>query len=176
MQTYQVRTYPALTRYLHWTIAILMIYMAGSAVIHFFGIKLEGMMPIHFEIGKIIFVLNILSMIVAACTVSQRPPRYNTVSSLGHLAIKILLFVVPLIMIIRFYGNGGPVDLLGITFIEGTGQKNPAIVSATDGWHVYLGWLLMACVVGHIFMAIKHRVSGSDQDVLPRMATWVKPK
>ena len=88
---------------------------------------------------------------------------------LGHLALYALMVAVPFIGLLRQYGSGRAFDPFGIPLMPGRpDDRIDWMVELGSLLHGELGWVLLACVVGHIAMALWHRRHPTS-NVLPRM-------
>nr|WP_314764933.1 cytochrome b [uncultured Neisseria sp.] len=163
--------YGTVSRLLHWlmvvgfagiliTIALWTIYDGEEWAGALFGI--------HKSIGFVLLVLIVLRLLWAVMNARKRPPADSVAAKLGHLALYALMLAIPVIGMIRQYGNGrGPLKVFGIQVMQGSPEKIEWMANLGNMVHGNLGWLMFALAAGHIVMVAVHRAQG--RDVLPRM-------
>jgi cytochrome b561 len=163
--------YGTVSRFLHWGMALLIVWQFLSAASHFFfeDTAIEAFFwPTHKPLGVLLLLLVILRFLWALINLKNRPPAVNALSKLGHLSIYLLLIAVPVIGLIRQYGTGRVFEPFGIPVFAGfEGDMIKWMLDLGGTWHGELGWVLLALIVGHILMALKHR--NTSNDVMPRM-------
>ena len=92
----------------------------------------------------------------------------SVAAKLGHLTLYALMLAIPVIGMIRQYGNGrGPLKVFGIQVMQGSPEKIEWMANLGNMVHGNLGWLMFALAAGHIVMVAVHRAQG--RDVLSRM-------
>ena len=166
--------YGTVTRVLHWTMALCIVWMVFSALIPDFLSDRSAQAFFrngHKHVGSVLFVLIIVRILWAMANASRRPAALSLPAKLGHWALYALMLVIPSVALLRQYGSGRAFSPLGLPIFPGFDQ------SEKIGWMVDLGgllhgelaWVLLALVAGHVAMALWHRHKGGAQDVLPRM-------
>lgn len=165
--------YGAISRLLHWGMALLFAWQFTSATAHwlFPDTPVEDFFwGTHYPIGVLLLTLVVLRAMWTLANASRRPSSLSVMARLGHFALYGLMIAVPTIALIRQYGSGRSLDVFGINLM--TGFEGEEITWMTDLGgllHGELGWTLLALIVGHIVMAILHRKL-THHDVLTRMA------
>ena len=148
--------YGAISRLLHWGMALLFAWQFTSATAH--------------PVGVLLLTLVVLRAIWALANASRRPPSVSVMAKLGHLVLYGLMMVIPTIALIRQYGSGRSLEVFGFTLMSGfEGEEITWMTDLGGLLHGELGWTLLALIVGHIVMAILHRKL-THHDVLTRMA------
>lgn len=114
--------YGTITRLLHWTMALCMVWMVFSALIPdaltdksaqaFFR---NG----HKQVGSLLFVLIIVRLGWAMANASRRPASLSLAAKLGHWALYALMLAVPSIALLRQYGSGRAFSPLGLPIFPG---------------------------------------------------------
>ena len=165
--------YGTISRSLHWTMALLLLWQLLTALAHFFfddtAIK-DFFWPTHKPLGLLLIILIVLRAGWAITNLNRRPPSVSVPAKLGHIALYLLLFAVPALALLRQYGSARPFEPFGITLMSGfEGGKIEWMVQPGNILHGWLGWCLFALIFGHIIMAFWHRKSAQDEDVIPRM-------
>ena len=79
------------------------------------------------------------------------------------------MIAVPGMALLRQYGSGDAFAPFGIPVMPARGEKIGWMAVPADLFHYWLGFTLMAVVLGHVAMALLHRLLWKD-DVLSRMA------
>ena len=163
--------YDRVTAWLHWAIGILL--LAEIA----FGLVLDDIAPrgtparagvinLHKSFG---IVLGIAIMVRIAWRLGHRPPPWPATMSaarrraahLGHVALYACMVVAPLAGYLGSNFSKHGVRFFG-TAVPPWGPDSPAVYSFLVGVHDVSSYLLLALVVGHIAMALKHALIERD--------------
>ena len=164
--------YGTVSRWFHWGMALCFVVVFAAALAHYFLPKsdIEGLLwPLHRQVGALLMLLVVLRAAWALLNAGQRPPHVSRAAHLGHLALYALMVAVPFIGLLRQYGSGRAFDPFGIPLMPGRPDDRIDWMVELGGLlHGELGWVLLACVVGHIAMALWHRRHPAS-NVLPRM-------
>ncbi|WP_275545827.1 MULTISPECIES: cytochrome b [unclassified Pseudomonas] len=163
--------YGAVTRLLHWGMAVLLGWQFVTVLAHALleDSALEAFAwGTHKATGLVLMVLVVIRLIWALCSRNRRPAAVSTLASLGHLALYGLLFVIPFIALLRQYGSGREFVAFGMSVMPGFDGKVEWMIAPASLLHGNLGWLLLFMVIGHAAMAFIHRRQGGE-DVLARM-------
>lgn len=164
--------YGGVTRFLHWGIALLLLWQFTSVSAHFFWADSafeQWIWPTHKPLGFVLCSLAIVRLLWAIMNASRRPPSISFFAKLGHLALYLLVIVVPGLALLRQYGSGRTFEPFGIPLMTGHSDKITWMTDLGSALHSTLGWVLLALIIGHILMAIAHKHLGSSDDVMPRM-------
>ncbi len=164
--------YGTVSRTLHWGMALLLLWQiltVGVRVLMKDSAIDDFMWSTHRPFGALLLLLASIRIIWALINRSHRPPPVNVFAKWGHVTLYVLLFVVPALGLARHYGAGRSFEPFGIPLFSGFDGRIDWLVEPGNLLHSSLGWTLITLIVGHIFMAIWHRVRTGDQDVLPRM-------
>ncbi len=161
--------YGAVTRVLHWAMALLLAWQfAGMAI------KLTvGKAPItafwvgtHKGIGVILLVLIVLRAFWGLYNMKTRPAHgggfWGLAARVGHLALYVLMLIVPALALLRQYGSGKPLDVFGVRLINGGWAEAPWMTAPANAVHGLLAWVLLAAIAGHILMVLVHRFIWKD--------------
>lgn len=163
--------YDTLARLLHWSMAVCFALVFVAALAHYLAedSALDTLLwPIHKPLGALLFPLAIARAVWGLATAGRRPAALNTAAHGGHLVLYALMLAIPAIGLIRQYGSGRAFEIFGVSIFAA--REDDAIEWMTQlggDFHGELGWVFMACVAGHIGMALWHRRRGPN--VLPRM-------
>ena len=164
--------YGSISRIFHWGMALLFVVIFSAALARYFAkdSALDSFLwPLHRPTGALLMLLVVLRAAWALLHAGQRPPHVSRAAHLGHLALYALMVAVPFIGLLRQYGSGRAFAPFGIPLMPGRPDgKIDWMVELGDLLHGELGWVLLACVVGHTTMALWHRRHPAS-NVLPRM-------
>lgn len=164
--------YGVVTRFFHWFMALGFLWMLFTATARFIDKEsalTKAVFQFHSQVGFTILWLAVLR-IVWALMQKQHRPENNALTKLGHIAMYLLMVAVPTIAFIRSIGSGrGFTYLNTFPILSASEEKTQWMIDLGSNFHGLLGWTLFALIVGHVLMAIKHRIAGGAEDVLPRM-------
>lgn len=155
--------YGVISRLLHWSMALLLtwqflgmcvkITVGRSAVTAF-------LVGTHRPVGLLLLALCLLRIFWGLCN-AQRRPAYavalaGRLARLGHIALYVLMFLVPSMALLRQIGSGKAFSFLGIPISQETGIESTWMTLPANWLHGLLAWCLLALIVGHIIMALAH--------------------
>lgn len=165
--------YGLISRGLHWGMALLLgwqfftttvrVLMEDSALDEFTW-------GTHKAAGTLLMTLILLRVIWALINYRQRPPALSMAARLGHWVLYALMLIIPLLALLRQYGSGREFAVFGLQLMSGFEGEIEALTAPGNLLHGWLGWTLLAMIIGHIGMTLYHRRNATEQDVLPRMA------
>lgn len=165
--------YGTVSRLLHWGMALLLAWQfatAGARVFFEDSALDEFLWATHKPLGLLLIVLVIIRAAWSLFNAGHRPRSLNVMAKLGHLALYALVIVVPLLALFRQYGSGRTFTPFGLPLMSGfEGDEIEWMITPANTLHGWLGWLLLALIVGHILMTILHRRRPEDEDVMARM-------
>lgn len=166
-------TYGSVSRLLHWGMALLLAWQFLSAGSHLLldDTAVEAFFwPTHKPLGFALFVLIGLRAVWALIHLRVRPPSVSRLATAGHVALYLLVLIVPSLALLRQYGSGRAFEPFGIPLMPGfEGERIDWMMAPGNLLHSWLGWLLLVLIVGHVFMAVWHRRRPDQPDVLERM-------
>lgn len=154
--------YGLVSRFFHWTMALLLLWQLTSAALHYFLDDTpiaDFFFAWHFSNGVLLLALAMLRGLWGLINLSRRPDHskgIDRIAALGHVAMYLLLIVVPVIAIIRAYGSTRPFSAFGIEIFSGQENKIEWMSNLGGDWHGFFGWTLFALIAGHITMAFVH--------------------
>lgn len=155
--------YGSVSRFFHWLMAGLFLWQFISALLHLVardaGIT-KFFWSAHFQLGFALLLLLVLRGFWGLLNFNRRPSGKGVTARLaqaGHLAIYVLMLVVPAIAMQRSFGSGRGFSFLGIEIFAPTGIRDEALMAPGNAAHGVLGWLLLALVIGHVVMVIVHQ-------------------
>ena len=152
--------YGSVTRFFHWLVTLLLIWMLLTASVHLLFERedpIYALFPSHFQIGVTVLWVSVLRALWIWLQRKRRPKPLNAASFWGHLSLVVLTTVLPVIALLRFYGSGRPFSYLGLQLWGGDRPEIEWMVGLGNAVHGLLGWTLFILIAGHIVMAIKHQ-------------------
>jgi len=168
--------YGAVTMIFHWMMAILIIGLIGLGLymvelpINLKKLKLYGW---HKEYGILVFMLAIMRIIWRFGNPTPLLPNHmksweKLAAHGAHYAFYGFMFALPLTGWMMSSATGLPVSFFGLFVL-------PDLVAANEQWqqllieiHKWLGYGLIATIVGHMGAALQHHYYYKD-DILRRM-------
>jgi cytochrome b561 len=155
--------YGIVSRTLHWAMALLFVVQFTSALLHLLADEspaAELLWPWHFQVGFTLWWLVLLRGSWALLNFRNRPPHEGPgpiarAATAGHLALYVLMVIVPTLALLRAAGRGRGVQLYGIQWV-GPGPEQPALTAPGNLAHGTLGWVLLSLIVGHVCFALWH--------------------
>ena len=168
--------YGAVSRWLHWGMALLFAAQFLSAAAHWAlpreNALRDALWSYHPTLGTTLFLLVLLRAVWGLLNIWHRPDHSGTIGRLavvGHVAIYTLMVIVPSVRLIAAAGSARGFSYLGMQIFPARESAVPWTQSLAE-WHGEMGWFLALLVLGHIAMAtVWHRLIRRD-DVLKRMA------
>ncbi|MEQ5803504.1 cytochrome b [Halomonas sp. H10-9-1] len=167
----RITYYGRFSRLLHWGMAALFAVQFITAITRFAFPDTaleEAVWGAHKPLGALLMALIVLRLVWAVVDRARRPASVNLAARLGHLALYVLMAVVPLVALLRQYGSGRAFAPFGIPLMPGFEGEIEWMTAIGSIFHGLLGWVLLALIVGHVGMAILHRRMAGE-DVLVRM-------
>ncbi|WAJ29144.1 cytochrome b [Antarcticirhabdus aurantiaca] len=161
--------YGLVSRSLHWLMALLIVWQFTSALLRVFAedTAIEGFFwSTHYSVGFTIYVLAVVRGIWGLANLKRRPSHGGSLldraAPLGHLAMYVLMIVVPFLAILRAAGGGRGLSVYGLQLVAPGGEPNPMLTEPANALHGLLGWVLLALIVGHVAMALIHGLVWRD--------------
>lgn len=167
--------YDAVARALHWVMAAAI--MALWVVGHMIDALPKG--PVRSEVIGLHKAIGVVLLVLAMARLAWRmirpqpplpesmPAAERLMASAGHLALYLLMVLIPLDGILLSQSAGREVSVFGLVLPALVG-KDDALKEMFKGGHVALGWVLAAVLVGHVAAALRHRFILKDE-VMARM-------
>lgn len=175
-------TYNWLARQLHWFMAalILFIFLLGLTMtaLPLSETRLE-MVTWHKWVGITILALAALRLIWRFATAHPSlsnpaiPPRMEQAAKLGHIALYLLLFIVPLLGWAYSSAAGFEVNLFQMIRLPELVAKDKALAETLALLHEIAAWSLMALVAGHILAALIHHIRYDDPVIRRMKPNWL---
>ncbi|TLX53672.1 cytochrome b [Stutzerimonas nosocomialis] len=165
--------YGTASRLFHWGMALILAWQFATALARLLleDTAIEGFLwATHRTVGLLLILLVIARGLWSLHNRGHRPASLSPMATLGHLALYALMVIVPLLALLRQYGSGRAFEPFGLTLMPGfDGPRIDWLMAPANLLHSWLGWLLLALIVGHVAMVFIHRRRPQDEDVLARM-------
>ncbi|WP_434458612.1 cytochrome b [Stutzerimonas urumqiensis] len=164
--------YGVISRLFHWGVGALIFWQAlklGDRIAegeHWIG---QTLVPWHVSIGSVLLVLIVLRIFWAIGQLPRRPlhdPATAWLVKSGHFALYAVMLAMPLSGLAHLIGNGYGVKVFGNQLVAKGDEIGWA--AAVGSLHSPLAWLLVILIVGHVGMALYHRLVKRD-DIMQRM-------
>jgi cytochrome b561 len=175
------RLYGRITRFLHWSIATLLAWQflcMGLKLI--FGRQpfLAPLVGSHQPVGTVLLVLILLRMIWALVNRRNRPGHGSGIlgraAALGHGLLYLLMLAVPVIAMLRAYGNERAFAPFGFQIFAPQTPEIGWMVDLAGLLHGELAWVLGVLILGHVVMVGLHEAMWRD-GTFARMARRNRP-
>jgi len=156
--------YGTVSRVLHWTMAALFAWQFSGMVLK----HILGRVPLmafwvgtHPSVGTLLLMLLMLRAAWALLERNRRPPyqddRLGRLAALGHTVLYALMFVIPVLALLRMVGSGRGVRLFGVQFQPPTGEEIGWMTAPGNLIHGKLAWFLLFLIIGHVAMVVVHQ-------------------
>ncbi len=169
--------YGAVSRALHWGMALLFLAQFASALVHW-GLERgnalrDALWSYHADLGLTLLVLVLLRGAWGVANLGSRPGQsadlLGRAASVGHGLLYLLMIAVPGVKLLAAAGSARGLTYLGMQVVPPQAVEI-AWMQAPAALHGAMGWLLLALILGHIAMAVGyHRIIARDA-TLTRMA------
>lgn len=176
-------TYGSVSKFLHWTISILIIGMLALGFI-MINIKEDNsryqLYDIHKSIGITILALMIVRLIWAICNLKPDLPKdihflIRAAAHAAHYVLYLLAFAVPMSGFVMSCAAGHPPKYFGLFEIKPPIAVDKVFAKFMGNMHLFLAWTILILVVLHFLGALWHHFIHKD-DVLRRMLPFCKLK
>lgn len=169
--TNPVQSYRAPARWLHWSMALLVIPMIIAGVI----MTREGiprplqntLFIFHKNVGVLLLILIFVRLAYRWKNAPPPEPDHLAdwqvkVAGVTHGLLYALLVIMPLSGYIRVRAGGFPIELLDKWGIPALVPRSDALADLAKAVHYYSSWLIVLLVAMHIGAALQHAVIKKD--------------
>lgn len=158
--------YGLITRLLHWSIGLLVIWN----FLRFANLINDGenwvsqtlVKPFHSSIGILMFVLVLVRILWAFTQRKHRPTplAFPLAARLGHYALYVFMVLTPVTAMIYLIGRGFGLKFFDYQLVAG-GEKSQLLI---DIGHLHgpCAVILLLLVLGHIGMVVYHKLVLKD--------------
>ncbi|MDE1173586.1 MAG: cytochrome b [Parvibaculaceae bacterium] len=169
MSTTPATNFSLPARVLHWTMAVLILAMLfiGVGMVASISERHEWLVQIHKPLGIALLVLVVLRLFIrlkrgAPPLPADLPGIQRRLAHLSHLALYLLMFLMPLIGWSMLSAGGYPVILYGPVLLPPIVPENPLLFAILRQAHTYLAFLLFLTILGHLGAALYHGLIRRD--------------
>lgn len=155
--------YGTVTRVLHWTIALLVVWqLLGMGLTEVLGDVpvANALSAPHTKVGTILWMLIVSRVIWALTNRNNRPPHgqhfLGQAANLGHGLMYVIMLAVPTLGLLRAYGSNRPFAPFGFEIFPAQNPPIEWMVKLAGMFHGELAWVLAVLIVGHVVMAALH--------------------
>lgn len=163
--------YGPVARALHWTMALLLIaqIIGGVYVFEFMARSAErsALIGVHKALGVVLLFLVLVRLAWRAYDAAPPLPaalseRMKAYAKAGHGALYAFMVLLPIggLLIGAFADRA--TDVFGLFTIPAFFEPNEALHELAEGAHKYGGWALGVFIVGHVAIAIWHKLIRKD--------------
>lgn len=162
--------YGTITRGLHWTMALLILWQALSVLLRVTADETavsDFFWGTHYSVGFTIWWLAILRGGWGLSQLRARPSHEGPAilragATVGHALLYALMIVVPTLAILRAAGGRNGLTVYGIELVAGRAEPIAALTAPGNAAHGLLGFVLLALIAGHIAFALWHGLVRRD--------------
>lgn len=166
MKTDNESYYGTISRFFHWSMALLFLFMLFTVTAPKFNEEYVSLLDYHKSIGFTIIVLCIIRLFWALKNFHKRP-KSHYIAHIGHGLLYALMLWIPIVAILRQYGGARrALDIFGVQVIPTATERIDWMVKIAD-LHGEAGWILFVVAAGHIGAAIFHQIKG--EKIINRM-------
>jgi len=166
--------YGRISRWLHWGIGVLLFWQLGGMTTRALVGTADWVqlwIATHRPLGTLLMVLIALRAAWALFNLPRRPPHRGVLgrlAALSHLLLYLLMLAIPGIGLYMTWLSGQPFTPWGVTLLEGGTAHIDSMLLARR-WHGWLGWSLLALILGHVGMALGWHALVRRDETLGRM-------
>lgn len=177
-----IKYYPARSRLLHWSMAVLIISMllVGLAMVESLAVWQPVAINLHKSFGVLLLLMVIIRLINKYFTPRPRLPKkmpnmQKTVAKISHIVLYAAMLLMPLSGWLMQSADGRAVNVFGIFALPQLIEQNIKAYSFFREFHGWMAWLLIATITLHVLGALYHGLIRQDR-VLASMLYSKKPK
>ncbi len=159
--------YGRISRALHWLTAALVTFQ--FLVVLAWRVMGENTMTLllakvgpHGSLGILILIVTLARISWAWVNRKQRPPSSpglgGRLASVVHVSFYVLLLWLPAFALLRQYGRGGAIQFYSIELLPEAEREIAWMMAPAGVLHSPLSWLLLGLILGHVAMALAHRL------------------
>jgi cytochrome b561 len=175
------RRHHPFTRFLHWTMFVLLIVAAGSVCAREFTdgqATRQLLLELHEWTGLVALALMLPRLAWRVYASVGRlhktmSPRTRVVAAVGHYALYATTLTLPVLGWLTANAYGQTLRLFGLMPLPTLLARDRELGYGLQDWHADAAWVLLALVLGHIAAALWHHYIRRDH-VLQSMQPYVR--
>lgn len=164
--------YGAVSRAIHWSMAVLLVLMLGSDWLMeaFEGLGEAQLMGLHKSVGVLLLGLLVFRLAWRRANRGrlEAPEHWEWASRLGHWALYGMMVLIPATGLLAAMGSGHGVEFFGLPLIS-PGAEIEWLEDAAEETHEVTANLLWLLLAGHVVAVLAHQLWLRDR-TLKRMA------
>lgn len=177
-----IKYYPARSRLLHWSMAILIVCMllVGLSMVKSLAIWQPTAINLHKSFGILLLMLVLFRLVNKYLTPRPKLPKsmpdlQKLVAKISHFVLYVSMLLMPLSGWLMQSADARPVSVFGLfTLPQIIGQNIKAYAFFRE-LHAVVAWVLIATITLHVLGALYHGIVRQDR-VLASMLYSKKPK
>jgi cytochrome b561 len=177
-----IKYYPARSRLLHWSMAILIVSMlfVGLSMVQSLAVWQPVALSLHKSFGVLLLLMVLVRLLNKYLTPRPRLPKkmsslQKRAANLSHIALYAAMILMPLSGWLMQSADGRAVNVFGLFTLPSLIEQNIKAYSIFREFHGYMAWLLIATISIHVLGALYHGLIRQDR-VLASMLYSKKPK
>ena len=163
------RHFSTLARWLHWTMAVLILAMLfiGVGMVATVSHAHETLIALHRPLGVALLVLALIRAGVrlkngSPALPSERPAIQQFAARASHLVLYALFIAMPLIGWAMLSAGGYPITLFNAWHLPAIVPQNVDLFALLRALHTWLAFALFATILAHIAAALFHGLIRRD--------------
>jgi cytochrome b561 len=177
-----IKYYPARSRLLHWTMAVLIICMLliGLSMVESLAVWQPTAVSLHKSFGVLLLLMVMLRLVNKYVTPRPKLPKkmphiQKQVATLSHYVLYAAMILMPLSGWLMQSADGRAVNVFGAFTLPQLIEQNIKAYSFFREFHAWMAWLLIIMITMHVLAALYHGLIRQDR-VLTSMLYSKKPK
>lgn len=178
----RIKYYPARSRLLHWSMAVLIISMLflGLSMVESLAVWQPVALNLHKSFGVLLLVMVIIRLVNKYLTPRPKLPKklpklQVTVAKLSHFALYAAMVLMPLSGWLMQSADARTVTVFNTFSLPQLIDANIKAYSFFREFHALMAWFLIFMIVTHVLAALYHGLIRQDR-VLASMLYSKKPK
>jgi len=177
-----IKYYPARSRLLHWSMAVLIISMLliGLSMVESLAVWQPLALSLHKSFGALLLLMVIIRLVNKYLTERPKLPKKLSklkvmAAKLTHFALYAAMLLMPLSGWLMQSADGRTVSVFGLFNLPHLVDANIKTYAFFREFHALMAWLLIITIVTHVLAALYHGLVRQDR-VLASMLYSKKPK
>jgi cytochrome b561 len=177
-----IKYYPARSRLLHWSMAILIICMLliGLSMVKSLAVWQPVAISLHKSFGVLLLLMVLVRLVNKYLTPRPKLPRkmsekQKIAAKASHFVLYAAMLLMPMSGWLMQSADGRVVNVFGLFTLPHLVEMNIKSYSFFREFHAWMAWLLIATIAVHVLGALYHGLIRQDR-VLASMLYSKKPK
>jgi cytochrome b561 len=177
-----IKYYPARSRLLHWSMAVLIVCMllVGLSMVESLAVWQPTAMSLHKSFGILLLVLVLVRVVNKYLTPRPKLPKrmsdlQKRVAKVSHFVLYLAMILMPVSGWLMQSADARPVSVFGLFTLPQVIEQNIKAFAFFREFHALTAWVLVATITLHVLGALYHGLVRQDR-VLASMLYNKKPK